>query len=50
MPEIQPGMLLNIGNRIQMFVESVTHNFDYKNGFTTSAQLSSAASIDGSIS
>jgi hypothetical protein len=49
MPEIQPGWLVNIGNRVQMYVESVTHNFDFSSGFTTSAQLTSAASLTDDI-
>ncbi len=49
MPEIRPGWLLNIGNRVQMFVNSVTHSFNYTSGFTTSAELTSAASLTNDI-
>jgi hypothetical protein len=30
-----------------MFVESVSHSFDYEGGFTTSAVFSSPTAIDG---
>ncbi len=49
MPEIRPGFLVNIGNRVQMFVNSVTHSFNYTSGFTTSAELTSAASLTDDI-
>ena len=49
MPEIRPGWLLNIGNRVQMFVNSVTHSFNYTSGFTTAAELTSAASLTNDI-
>jgi len=41
MPELFPGGLVSFGNRIQMFLESVTHSFDIAGGFTTTAELSS---------
>ncbi len=41
MPELLPGGLVSFGNRVQMFLESVTHNFSIEGGFTTSAELSS---------
>lgn len=41
MPELFPGGLVSFGNRVQMFLESVTHNFDMAGGFTTTAELSS---------
>ena len=49
MPEIRPGFLLNIGNRTQMFVNGVTHSFNYTSGFTTTAELTSAASLRDDI-
>jgi hypothetical protein len=48
MPELLPGGLVAFGNRVQMFVESVTHNFDMSSGFTTTAELSSLAALSGS--
>jgi len=47
MPEILPGGLVSFGNRVQMFVESVTHNFDLSGGFTTNAELSSLTALQG---
>jgi len=49
MPEIRPGWLVNIGNRVQMFVNSVTHSFNFTSGFTTNAELTSAASLTDDI-
>jgi cell wall-associated NlpC family hydrolase len=40
LPEIYPGGLILVGGKkIQMFVESVTHNFDREAGFTTNLEL-----------
>lgn len=42
MPEIFPGGKVGFPNHsLQMFVEEVTHTFDYTNGFFTDATLSS---------
>lgn len=46
LPELLPGGLVAFGDRISMFVEDVTHNFDRTAGFSTSATLTSPASID----
>ncbi len=45
MPEIMPGGLVAIGDRIQMFVEGVTHSFDMAGGFSTSAELVAPAAL-----
>lgn len=40
MPELYPGMRIElVGHDLVVYVKSVTHNFDYENGFTTSAQV-----------
>ena len=47
-PEIMAGGLIEFPDHdVQMFVESVTHNFDYTEGFTTEAVLSSPALTGG---
>jgi hypothetical protein len=46
MPELLPGGLVALGDRLQMFIEEVTHSFDLGGGFTTSASLSSPASLN----
>jgi hypothetical protein len=45
MPELMPGGLIAVSNSITMFVEGVTHTFDRSAGFTTTAELSSPASL-----
>lgn len=41
MPEIYPGGKVGFKQHgIQVFIESVTHSFDYSNGFTTTAEVS----------
>lgn len=45
MPELMPGGLIQISNSISMFIEGVTHSFDLAGGFTTTAELSSPASL-----
>jgi hypothetical protein len=44
MPEIFPGGLVAFPNHsLQVYVESVTHTFDYESGFTTEAEISAPA-------
>lgn len=43
MPELFPGGRINLGDRVSMFIESVTHNFSYSDGFTTSANLTAVS-------
>lgn len=41
MPELYPGGKVSFNDHgIQMYIEEVTHEFDYSTGFTTSANLS----------
>jgi hypothetical protein len=48
MPELFPGGLVAFPDHgIQMFVEEVTHAFDYSTGFRTDVTFSSPASLDG---
>ena len=47
MPELFPGGRVNIADRIEMFVESVTHNFSYSSGFSTSASLIAPTATGG---
>lgn len=48
MPELFPGGLVAFpDHKIQMFVEEVTHSFDYSTGFRTDVTFSSPASLDG---
>lgn len=48
MPEIFPGGKLGFpGHGLQMYVEQVTHSWDYESGFTTTASLT-APSLYGS--
>jgi hypothetical protein len=48
MPEIFPGGLVAFpDHKLQMFVEEVTHSFDYSTGFRTDVTFSSPASLDG---
>lgn len=47
MPELYPGGKVAFPNHgIQMYIEEVTHEFDYEGGFTTSANLSAPSVID----
>jgi hypothetical protein len=47
MPELFPGGKVGFPNHgLQMYIEDVTHSFDYESGFTTSANLS-APSVYG---
>lgn len=45
MPELFPGGLIAMGDRIQMFIESVSHSFDMSGGFSTTAELSAPATL-----
>jgi len=49
LPELFPGGRVNIADRLVMYIESVNHNFDYTNGFTTSAELSAASVGSGDL-
>lgn len=45
MPELFPGMRINLdGHNLQVYVTEVTHNFDFENGFSTSAQIMAPSS------
>lgn len=49
MPELFPGGIVALPDHgIQLFVEEVEHQFDYEQGFTTTAMLSSPAALKGS--
>jgi hypothetical protein len=49
MPEIYPGMIVAFPRHgIQMYVNEVFHQFDYVNGFTTTATLMAPAAYDPS--
>lgn len=49
MPEIYPGGKVEFPNHgIQMYVNSVTHSWDYTEGFTTEAVLMAPAQMKGS--
>ena len=49
MPELYPGMRVElVGHDLIVYVKSVTHNFDYENGFTTSAQVMAPMSVSRS--
>ena len=49
MPELFPGGLIALPDHgLQFFVEEVEHDFDYENGFTTTAMLSSPTALEGS--
>lgn len=48
MPEVYPGMLLQVPSvGMQAYVTSVTHNFDYQGGFTTTANVIAPSKMDG---
>lgn len=48
MPEIFPGGIVKFAEHgIQMFVEEVTHSFDFETGFNTDVVFSSPASTNG---
>lgn len=52
MPEIFPGGLIAFGpeevHDLQVYVESVTHNFSYTDGFTTECEISAPATLSKS--
>jgi hypothetical protein len=48
MPELYPGGKVGFPNHgIQMYIEDVTHTWDYEGGFTTVATLSAPAIMEG---
>lgn len=51
MPEIYPGMRIILqGLDVAVYVEAVTHNCDYTNGFTTSVTISSPSAVGSDTS
>jgi hypothetical protein len=50
MPELYPGMRVLIKSHgVTVFVEEVTHSFGFDTGFSTSATISSPATLTGGI-
>lgn len=49
MPELFPGGRVNIAGKLEMFIESVSHNFSYDSGFHTDATLSSPTAIGANL-
>lgn len=50
MPELWPGMLMKIPSQgLQVYVESLTHSFDFRDGggFSTQVSISAPSSLDG---
>lgn len=48
MPEVYPGGKVSFPNHgLQMYVSSVTHTFDYEEGFTTDAVLTAPSQLPG---
>lgn len=46
MPEIYPGMRIElVGHDLIVYVKSVTHTFDYEQGFSTTAQVMAPMSV-----
>jgi hypothetical protein len=46
MPELYPGGKVGFPEHgLQMYIEEVTHTFDYESGFTTAAQMSAPAAM-----
>lgn len=49
MPELYPGMRVElVGHDLAVYVKTVTHQFDYESGFSTSAQVMAPMSISRS--
>lgn len=49
MPELYPGGKVGFPDHgLQMYIEEVTHIFDYTNGFVTNANLSAPSALTGS--
>lgn len=47
MPELYPGMRVELdGHNLQVYVSNVTHNFDFENGFSTTATISAPSTTD----
>lgn len=50
MPELYPGMRMNLVNHnVCVYVESVTHTFDYQEGFQTYPTISCPSTPDGGV-
>lgn len=48
MPELFPGMRIQLGDKgIAVYVAEVTHNFDWEEGFSTSAKIMAPSSVNG---
>lgn len=48
MPELFPGGLISLPDHgLQLFVEEVSHDFDYEDGFTTTAMLTAPVALKG---
>jgi len=48
MPELFPGMRVALGNTgIAVYVSDVTHNFDWEEGFSTTAKIMAPSSTNG---
>ena len=49
MPELYPGMRINLkGHNLQVYVTEIKHDFDYSNGFSTSAVIMAPSTGDAS--
>ena len=49
MPELYPGMRVEFGeHKVEVFIESVTHTFDFKSGFKTTATITCPVIREGS--
>jgi len=50
MPELYPGGRIELSDHgFQVYIDSVTHNFDYVQGFTTDAQLEAPSAMSGVV-
>jgi hypothetical protein len=50
MPEIMPGMRVQLADTgIAVYVSQVTHNFDWEQGFTTTARIMAPSQVNGGM-
>jgi hypothetical protein len=50
MPELMPGMRVELADSgIAVYIAQVTHNFDWEEGFTTTAQIMAPSQVNGGI-
>lgn len=50
MPELFPGMRINLANHdLQVYVQEVTHTFDFATGFTTQATINAPSNPNGRV-